>query len=167
MTTTNYRTQVMEALYLDGLRSTFGRLLPKGRKKGHKAISPGHRPGYTASVANALQGQKNLPCNNAFALTGRTFVQRFNPGRCPGLIAVAPSGRSCCSFLHPLGSKRPEVERGAGRTFVQRFNPGQCPGLIAAAPSGRSCCSFLRPFGSKRPRSSGGVFYHLRNFNYI
>jgi hypothetical protein len=39
----------------DGLRSTSGRLLPKGRKKSQKAISPGHRPGYTASTANALR----------------------------------------------------------------------------------------------------------------
>ena len=60
----------------NGLRSTSGRLLPKGRKKGQraispghvnkdglkgqKAVSPGHRPGYTVSAANALQGQKHF-----------------------------------------------------------------------------------------------------------
>ena len=38
----------------DGLRSTSGRLLPKGRKKGQKALSPGQRPGLIWCAANAL-----------------------------------------------------------------------------------------------------------------
>ena len=118
----------MEALCKDGLRSTSGRSLPKGyglattrREWGRpaldlwslategtqerpEAISPGHRPGYRASAANALQGQKHFYSGDSFALSGRTFVQRFNPGRCPELTASAPLGRfdhlrradSCC-----------------------------------------------------------------------
>jgi len=31
----------------------------------------------------------------AFALTGRIFVSRLYPGRCPGLWAVGLSGRLC------------------------------------------------------------------------
>jgi len=67
--------------------------LCKNGLKGQQAISPGHRPGYTAGAANALQGQKNLFCNNAFALSGRSFFKLFYPGRCPGLTAFAPLGR--------------------------------------------------------------------------
>jgi hypothetical protein len=64
----------------------------RGRQS-QQAISPGHRPGYTAGAANALQGQKNLLCINAFALSGRSFFKHFYPGRCPGLTAFAPLGR--------------------------------------------------------------------------
>jgi hypothetical protein len=52
-------SEVMKTLCKDGL-------------KGQKAISPGHHPGYNSSAANALQGQKNNLCNNAFALSGRS-----------------------------------------------------------------------------------------------
>ena len=68
----------------NGLRSTSGRLLPKGRKKGQKAPSPGHRPGYKDEGKLALRstygrllptgrkkGQKLYLVHNAFALTGR------------------------------------------------------------------------------------------------
>ena len=101
----------------------------KNGLKGQRAVSPGHRPGYTTSAANALQGQKNLFCNIAFALScvpsvasdqrssaGRSPYHRFYPGRCPGLTAFALSGRS--SF--------------------HRFYPGRCPGLTAFALSGRA-----------------------------
>jgi len=112
----------------EGPKSNQSKASDQRRPEGAKAVSPGQRPGYTVSAANALQGQpmeqrkatgrrpevgneqcehaqtlpsrdrgrqsqKNLHCKNAFALAGRTFVQRFNPGRCPGLTAFAPLGR--------------------------------------------------------------------------
>jgi len=64
----------------------------RGRRSQH-AISPEHRPGYTASVANVLKGQKHLYRGDSFALSGHTFFKRFYPGRCPELIAAAPLGR--------------------------------------------------------------------------
>ena len=99
----------MRTLCKDGLRSTSGRLLPKGyglattrwewgrpaldlwslaterlrvgddtsgmgTQERPEAISPGHRPGYTASAANALQGQpmeQREQCEHAQTLPSR------------------------------------------------------------------------------------------------
>ena len=35
---------------------------------------------------------------NAFALTGRFALDILHPGRCPGLGASAPSGRTTCDL---------------------------------------------------------------------
>ena len=50
----------MEALYKDGLRSTSGRLLPKGRKKGQKSVSPGHvnKDGLRSTSVRLLQKER-------------------------------------------------------------------------------------------------------------
>ena len=64
-------SEVMEALCKNGLRSTSGRSLPKERPKGAAEVSPGHRPGYTASAAYALKGQKHCCSGDSFAPSGR------------------------------------------------------------------------------------------------
>ncbi|MBQ6653307.1 MAG: hypothetical protein IJM81_07990, partial [Prevotella sp.] len=53
--------------------------------KGQQAPSPGHRPGYEEWCAFALKGQKPYHSRRAFALSGRNFILRADPGRCPGL----------------------------------------------------------------------------------
>ena len=86
-------SQVMKTLRRNGLRSTSGRLLPKGRKKGQKALSPGHHPGCKEVSRFALKGQKNTYRIVAFALTGRRLRIVLTQGDALGYRLVGLSGR--------------------------------------------------------------------------
>jgi hypothetical protein len=89
----------MKTLRRNGLRSTYGRLLPKGRKKGQQALSPGHRPGYKGTGKFALKGQKLYLVHDAFALSGRWLRTAPTQGAALGWELTGLSGR-------PFGSKR-------------------------------------------------------------
>ena len=76
----HYLTEVSE-VPLDGL-------------EGHKALSPGHRPGLMRSVARApCKGKSIKRHGKAYALSGRILRLSAYPGRCPGLCADGLSGR--------------------------------------------------------------------------
>ena len=61
----------MNVLYINGL-------------KGHRALSPGQRPGYRTKPTIALKGQKHDVNYLAYALAGR-FDTQFIPGLRPGI----------------------------------------------------------------------------------
>ena len=81
--------------------------------KGQQAGSPGQRPGWMASAATALKGQKHYFCgrsatigdafvakrrNNAFALSGRWLRLPFTQGGALGYLLAGLSGRCCASL---------------------------------------------------------------------
>jgi len=111
------------------------------RPEGPKAVSPGHRPGYKVSAANALQGQpmeQREQCEHAQTLPSR---ERLRVGEHSSGIRGRQSQKNLlCNNAFALScvpSVASDQRSSAGRTFVQRFYPGRCPGLTAAAPLGR------------------------------
>jgi hypothetical protein len=67
--------------------------LCKNGLQGHKQSAQGIALGIRQCAANALEGQKHCCRGDSFAPSGRSLYLLFYPGRCPGLIAVAPLGR--------------------------------------------------------------------------
>ena len=82
------------------------------RRLCQNSISAGWRPNNHIAQGNALWLRGILPnrpvrakafCFNAFALTGRLwFFSSYFPGRCPGLLAAALSGRATLLLTQPF-----------------------------------------------------------------
>ena len=85
---------------INSIKQIKGRVCQKSkvvRPEGAEAPSPGQRPGCNTSKAKRPVRAEAL-IMNAFALTGRFALDILHPGRCPGLGASAPSGRTTCDF---------------------------------------------------------------------
>ena len=86
-------------LILCGLRSA----LPLARaRKPNNHIAQGSALGIIVYIMNNAPCKGNTLIIRLLPLQGVWFVCVFNPRRCLGLCASAPSGRTACNFCHTL-----------------------------------------------------------------